>query len=657
MNGPPLPSSPNSPGPAAPLVSILIPCYNAAPWIGQCIQSALSVPYPNKEVIVADDGSTDGSRQIIEQFQDRIGINYGPHAGANAARNILTGAARGEWLQYLDADDYILPGKVSSQIELIQRQSETVDVVYSPMICHYMDGEIKERVTEIRSDDEFLNYIRWEPFNTIGMLLRRETVLRVGAWRVEQLCCQEHELVLRLMMANARLVASRVPGTVARFDNIASISRIDPLRTVRTRMELTDAAERHMVSTGRLRAEHRRALFIARMEAARKSYAHDPRFAAELSQKAFSSGKWWTVSSPALPLKYQVAIRIVGFEPSEQIAARRRVTILGRNPGRPDTGGAAEAGPPLVSILIPCYNAAPWLGQAIQSALDQDYSNKEVIVVDDGSTDGSPAVAASFGDRIQFHSLPHSGGNAARNRLTELSRGEWLQYLDADDYLLPGKLSSQVRAALQYGASVGVIYSPVYCQDLTRPGSLPKSVIYKHDAFLNFFRWAAFQTTGMLFRRSAVFAVGGWKPDQPCCQEHELLLRLLMAGIGCRPVEEPLSVYRFRGDGSVSRKDPLRTIKVRMELTDRAAEYLRSAGAFTRAHRKAAFIARMEVARSAYRWDPDYAAELSRRAFSSGRCWGLSSPALPLRYQLALHVLGFRRAEDVAGRFRAFRIL
>ena len=81
-----------------------------------------------------------------------------------------------------------------------------------------------------------------------------------------------------------------------------------------------------------------------------------------------------------------------------------------------------------VSILIPCYNAARWVGQAIDSAIGQTHPDKEVIVVDDGSTDGSLEIIKSFGNRIRWESGPNRGGNAARNRLLEMARGDWLQY-------------------------------------------------------------------------------------------------------------------------------------------------------------------------------------------------------------------------------------
>ena len=76
-----------------------------------------------------------------------------------------------------------------------------------------------------------------------------------------------------------------------------------------------------------------------------------------------------------------------------------------------------------VSILIPCYNAERWIAQAIESALAQTWSEKEIIVVDDGSTDRSLEVIRQFDGRIRWETGPNRGGNVARNRLLELARG------------------------------------------------------------------------------------------------------------------------------------------------------------------------------------------------------------------------------------------
>src|SRR5262249_4335435 len=105
---------------------------------------------------------------------------------------------------------------------------------------------------------------------------------------------------------------------------------------------------------------------------------------------------------------------------------------------------------PLVSILIPCFNAEHLVAQAIESALAQTWPAKEVIVVDDGSTDGSLKVIQRFDGFVRWETGPNRGGSAARNRLLELARGEWLQFLDADDYLRPGKIAHQVEFLRQH---------------------------------------------------------------------------------------------------------------------------------------------------------------------------------------------------------------
>src|SRR5580692_7261445 len=113
----------------------------------------------------------------------------------------------------------------------------------------------------------------------------------------------------------------------------------------------------------------------------------------------------------------------------------------------------------LVSILIPCFNAEKWVAQAIESALAQTWPKKEVFVVDDGSTDASLEIIRHFDGRVRWETGPNRGGGAARNRLLQLAGGEWLQYLDADDFLLPQKLERQSEFARLH-SDCDVIYSP-----------------------------------------------------------------------------------------------------------------------------------------------------------------------------------------------------
>ena len=118
---------------------------------------------------------------------------------------------------------------------------------------------------------------------------------------------------------------------------------------------------------------------------------------------------------------------------------------------------------PSVSIIIPCHNAAPWLAATLESALAQAWTSVEVIVVDDGSSDRSLAVARSYASRgVTVLSQENRGASAARNRGLGIAGGDYIQYLDADDLLGPEKIAAQM-ARLQ-GSERGFIASSAWAR-------------------------------------------------------------------------------------------------------------------------------------------------------------------------------------------------
>src|SRR5690242_5922162 len=101
---------------------------------------------------------------------------------------------------------------------------------------------------------------------------------------------------------------------------------------------------------------------------------------------------------------------------------------------------------PLVSILIPAYNAQRWLAETLRSALAQTWPRKEIIVVDDGSTDQTPAIARQFASRqVSVISQSNRGAAAARNKAFSVCQGDYVQWLDADDLLAPDKIAEQIE--------------------------------------------------------------------------------------------------------------------------------------------------------------------------------------------------------------------
>lgn len=113
---------------------------------------------------------------------------------------------------------------------------------------------------------------------------------------------------------------------------------------------------------------------------------------------------------------------------------------------------------PLISVIVPSYNCARYIAAALGSALDQNYPNKEILVVDDGSTDNSLDILQSFGERIRVITQVNAGAAAARNAGLQAAKGEYIAFLDADDLWWPGKLTAQANY-LGTHPDVGLVYS------------------------------------------------------------------------------------------------------------------------------------------------------------------------------------------------------
>lgn len=302
----------------------------------------------------------------------------------------------------------------------------------------------------------------------------------------------------------------------------------------------------------------------------------------------------------------------------------------------------------LVSIGIPCFNSERWLAGAIESALAQTWPACEVIVVDDGSTDRSREIARSFGEKVRVFETDHAGGNHARNVALREARGEWMQFLDADDYLEPEKIERQFAEAND-GAEADAIYSPYWFE---RFGQVPPErwlgeLDPKLDLFAQWLAWQLPQTGAVLWRKSALESLGGWKEGQPCCQEHELYLRALKAGLRFVFAPTAHAVYRLWSEDTVCRKDPRQTIRVKTALLDDAHGWLAERGRWTPQYQQITARACFEMSRTLARSDLAEAGQYHADRRARGLI-AAEGPAAPLPYRIAYTLLGFPAAERLA---------
>ncbi|MBK9990054.1 MAG: glycosyltransferase [Verrucomicrobia bacterium] len=181
-----------------------------------------------------------------------------------------------------------------------------------------------------------------------------------------------------------------------------------------------------------------------------------------------------------------------------------------------------------VSIIIPCFNAERYLEATLVSALSQTVPPLEVIVVDDHSTDRSRAIAAAHSPQVIVLDNPGKGASAARNTGTSHARGEFLQYLDADDLLEPHAIASRTRALEDTGADVAIGDWQRYLFDGSlwsaggiESGALPEQNTPADVQVLRGF-WAP--PAAILYRRTLCEKIGRWQETLPIIQDARFLL-------------------------------------------------------------------------------------------------------------------------------------
>lgn len=178
-----------------PIVSIVIPCFNAQDFIEECIASAIGQSYRQIEVIVVDDGSIDHSGDIVRHSFPQVRIISQQNCGGGVARNVGMTLATGEYIQFLDADDVLLPTAIADKLAAID-DSERIPCSRVRLMPHIEGGKLPRFWTNDRLDDEFL--VKFGTPQTSSPLHRKENLVRVGGFRAMLPCAQEYDLHLRL---------------------------------------------------------------------------------------------------------------------------------------------------------------------------------------------------------------------------------------------------------------------------------------------------------------------------------------------------------------------------------------------------------------------------------------------------------------------------
>jgi glycosyltransferase involved in cell wall biosynthesis len=332
------------------LVSVVIPVYDDEIHLPDAVSSARAQDLDaGIEVIVVDDGSpvdlTHLARSSGADRAVRIPTNQGPAF----ARDVGIALAAAPLIALLDSDDMMMPYRLRTQIEWLDRHPEAAGVIAHQKVVLEPGAERPRWLDPLQSDDG-------GGAVATSLMVRTQALLDQGAFDPSFRMAEDMEMLMRLQRG-------RCP-----------IGRIE------------------------------RPLVIRKVHGRNATYDNDAMWAGLL----------------------------------------RAVRSVNAAPPRPE-----------VSVLVPAFNAARYLEEAVSSALVQDGPTLEVIVVDDGSEDSTPSVTAQLAGadpRVRTFTAPHGGTGAARNLGLLLARGRYVAPLDADDVWPPGRLDAQVKAMESSGA-------------------------------------------------------------------------------------------------------------------------------------------------------------------------------------------------------------
>lgn len=194
-----------------------------------------------------------------------------------------------------------------------------------------------------------------------------------------------------------------------------------------------------------------------------------------------------------------------------------------------------------ITAIIPTYNRKNWLGEALDSVLQQTRPPEEIILVDDGSTDGTAAFVRERYPAVRYLSREKQGPAAARNAGAAAANGEWLAFLDSDDCWLPQKLQRQVEFLQQHPQCEAVYTDEIWIRNGRRVNQGKRHRKYGGWIYAHCVPLCIISPSSILLSRRLFEALGGFDPEYPACEDYELWLRM-SARYPVGYLDEPLIV-------------------------------------------------------------------------------------------------------------------
>lgn len=483
-----------------PKVSIIMPSLNVGPFIRECIDSAVNQTLTDIEILCVDAGSTDGTAEILQEYaakDSRVHFIHSDVRSYGYQMNLGLDAATGEYIGILETDDWTEPNQFEKMYEAAKAQD--ADLVKSNYYWYYTKGGVRnepfENLKKCRYETVFCPLEDRALFNVTPSIwsgiYRRQMLLdnNIRFNETPGASFQDTSFHFMLCTVAKRVYLLKEHYLHYRKDNdgssVHSASKVfclaDEMHYYEAFLEKHPAEkealkgfwqalkyEKYRWNYDRLAPQHQYS-FLKLMH---KEFS-EAKAQGLLEEKNFASLAWKNVNIVASnPVQY--------FRESQA----KLTAKLGYTPKvEPTVLKTAACEDPAITVIIPVFNVEDYLGECLDSILNQSVRNIEVICVNDGSMDGSLELTKQYAetdDRITVVDQINAGQSAARNVGISLARGQYLYFMDSDDYLVPGTFEKLLTTAKEQNTDILYFGAESFFED--------KELKQEHANYVNFYR-------------------------------------------------------------------------------------------------------------------------------------------------------------------------
>lgn len=523
-----------------PKVSVIIPVYNCELYIAQAIESVLNQTYTDYEIIVINDGSTDNTYQVLQPYMKKIRYFSQENKGLSATRNQGIKMAKGKLISLLDADDLFLYYKLQEQVAIFEAEP-SIGLVQSGWRVVNEKGDKIEDVKPWHKSPELdlVTWLKWKATNPSGMMFRKEWLERVNGFNEDLRRLEDFDIVIRLALAGCQ--ATWFPKVAVCYRQHRGNMTRNLLAQIEVEEKILDELFSNPNLPGKIQHLEKELRYGSLIWNCWRLYK-----TGNFSEMATYLQKSLSYTSDPPTVAICTWIELFTKLDSQEGNQFNAYSFSQLPQWKKLISNIFNPVVPRVSVIIATYNNAHYIVEAIASIFNQTYRSYEIIVIDDGSTDNTRQVLEPYLDKIRYLYQENKGVSHARNLGLEMARGEFISFLDADDFFLPDKLAKQV-AVFDAHPSLGIVHSG--WRLVNEKGEKISDIEFWHwygSLELDLETWVVWKpvTISMMFRKSWIKSVGGFDTRWHHGEDIDLVLRLSVNG--CQAVWLPKITYCYR---------------------------------------------------------------------------------------------------------------